>query len=82
MPTVLRFGRVRIMIYANDHRPAHVHARKGRQQAVFELNCPRGPVSLRENYGFPFREVNRLAGSLQAHVEALCAAWRTTHGNQ
>lgn len=81
MPTVLRFGRARVMIYTNDHRPAHIHVRKGRQQAVFELNYPRGPVSLRENYGFPFRELNRLAHSLSAHVQALCAAWRAIHGD-
>ncbi|EQD56085.1 hypothetical protein B1B_09084, partial [mine drainage metagenome] len=55
MPTVLRFGRVRVMIYTNDHRPAHVHAWEGRKQAVFNLKCQGGPV-------------NRLAQSLEPHI--------------
>jgi len=25
MPTVLRFEGLRVVIYPNDHRPAHVH---------------------------------------------------------
>ncbi len=81
MPTVLRFGRVRVMIYTNDHRPAHIHVWEGRKQAVFNLNCPGGPVALRENYGFSLRQVNRLAQSLEPHIASLCAAWRTIHGH-
>jgi hypothetical protein len=81
VPTVLRFGRVRVMIYTNDHRPAHVHVWEGPRQAVFNLNCPSGPVGLRENFGFSWPEVNRLARSLQTHVQPLCAAWRAIHGN-
>jgi hypothetical protein len=52
MPTVLRLGRLRVVIYLNDHRPAHVHVMGGGQEAVFKLNCPAGPAELRENYGF------------------------------
>lgn len=25
MPTIFRIGAVRVVIYPNDHRPAHVH---------------------------------------------------------
>ncbi|WHZ20694.1 MAG: hypothetical protein OJF55_002843 [Rhodanobacteraceae bacterium] len=25
MPTILRLGGLRVVIYPNDHRPAHVH---------------------------------------------------------
>jgi hypothetical protein len=69
------------MIYTNDHRPAHVHVLQGQGQAVFELNCPSGPIDLRENYGFSWPQVNRLAGLLQADVQLLCAAWRAIHGD-
>jgi hypothetical protein len=78
---LLRLGRIRVMIYTNDHRPAHLHVWEGRRQAVFKLNCPNGPVELRENFGFSWREVSRLARLLQPHVVALCAAWRTIHGD-
>jgi hypothetical protein len=74
------------MIYTNDHRPAHVLMYSctrlvGPRQAVFNLNCPSGPIELRENFGFSWPEVNRLARSLQTHVQPLCAAWRAIHGN-
>ena len=62
-------------------RPAHVHVWEGFRQAVFNLNCPSGPIELRENFGFSWPEVNRLARSLQTHVQPLCAAWRAIHGN-
>jgi len=72
---------MRVMIYTNDHRPAHVHVRDGQRQAVFNLNCPNGPVELRENYGFSWQAVNRLARLLQTHIQVLCAAWRAIHGD-
>ena len=72
---------MRVMIYTNDHHPAHVHVSDSRHQAVFNLKCPEGPVELRENYGFSWQEVNRLASSLQTHVRGLCTAWRAIHGN-
>jgi len=69
------------MIYTNDHRPAHVHILEGERQAVFDLNCPSGPISLRENYGFTWPQVNRLARLLHSHIQLLCEAWRVIHGN-
>ncbi len=60
LPTVLRFGGLRVVIYPNDHRPAHVHVIGRGCEAVFNLNCPAGPVELRENYGFSRREFVRI----------------------
>jgi len=68
------------MLYTNDHRPAHVHVWDAGRQALFNLNCPAGPVELRENFGFPWSEVNELARLLQPHVPALCARCKTMHG--
>lgn len=48
MPTVLRLGALRVVIYPNDHRPAHVHVLGAGGEAVFVLNCPDGPPELRE----------------------------------
>jgi hypothetical protein len=81
MPTILTLGSARVVIYTSDHRPAHVHVRDGNLEAVFTLNCPQGPVELRENYGFSFPTVNKLAKLIQVHVEAACAAWRAIHGS-
>jgi hypothetical protein len=43
VPTVLRFDGLRIAIYFNDHRPAHVHVTGGGNSAVIDLQCPHGP---------------------------------------
>jgi hypothetical protein len=79
MPTVLRIGAVRVVIYPNDHRPAHIHV-IGSGEAVFVLHCPDGPPELRESYGFNASEVRRLAGVLADHVATLCSAWGEIHG--
>lgn len=49
MPTVLSLYGLRVVIYPNDHRPAHVHVMGRDCEAVFKLNCPIGPTALREN---------------------------------
>jgi hypothetical protein len=51
MPTVLRLDGLRVTIYPNDHRPAHVPVIGAGREAVFDLHCPNGPPELRENYG-------------------------------
>jgi hypothetical protein len=80
MPTVLRFGANRVVIYFNDHLPAHVHVLGSGNEAVFALNCPGGPVLARENYGFALRELTRIATVLLQSVGLLCRAWREIHG--
>lgn len=80
MPTVLRFGGLRVVIYPNDHSPAHVHVVGRGCMTVFELNCPEGPVKLRKNYGFSRPELNRIEGELQGHLPTLCRAWEDIHG--
>ncbi|MGO8792405.1 MAG: DUF4160 domain-containing protein [Terriglobia bacterium] len=82
MPTVLRFDGLRVVIYPNDHRPAHVHVIGSGREAVFKLNCPAGPVELRENYGFSRRETTPLQAVLTEHLEELCRAWEEIHGTR
>ena len=50
--TLVRAGALRVVIYVNDHRPAHVHVIGPGNEAVFILNCPGGPSSLRSSRGF------------------------------
>jgi hypothetical protein len=49
MPTVLRIGALRVAVYPNDHRPAHVHVIGRGHEAVFILKGPLGSIALREN---------------------------------
>lgn len=79
MPTVLRRGRLRSVIYPADHRPAHVHA-IGPDEAVFNLKCPAGPGELRENYGLNGRALGAVERLINAHVNELCRAWEEIHG--
>lgn len=81
MPTVLRIGAWRVVIYPNDHRPAHVHVMGNGKEAVFDLRCPDGPPDLRENYGFSRPEARRIADELAAYLEELCMSWRNIHGS-
>lgn len=80
MPRVAGFFGLRVVIYPNDHRPAHVHVIGPQGEAVFNLRCPHAPVGLREVYGFRRAEVARIKGELQARLVALCAEWERIHG--
>jgi len=77
---VLRFGGLRVVIYPNDHRPAHVHVIGKGCEAVFNMNCWTGPVELRENYGFPKRALSHIDSVLSGHLDELCEKWEEIHG--
>lgn len=81
MPTVEKVGGLRVVIYPNDHRPAHVHVIGNGCEAVFNLHCPDGPPELRENYGFSQAEVGRIKTALAKRLAHLCAAWKDIHGS-
>lgn len=80
MPTVHRLGGLRVVIYPNDHRPAHVHVKGADGEAVFNLQCPDGPPELRESYGFSLSALGRLKEALAAALVELCSEWRRIHG--
>jgi hypothetical protein len=81
VPTVHKLGALRIVIYPNDHRPAHVHVVGGGHAAVFNLRCPVGPPELRENYGFPRAKLIRIERHIRSRLSALCRAWEKIHGD-
>ncbi len=80
MPTVLRLGALRVVIYPNDHRPAHVHVMGQSHEAVWELNIPPGSVALRENYGFARHDLNVIERSLVDSLALLVREWERIHG--
>jgi hypothetical protein len=80
MPTIRRIHGLRITIYPNDHRPAHVHVIGSDSEAVFDLRCPDGPPALRENFGFSRPQVTRILAELVRHLSDLCEAWEKIHG--
>lgn len=81
MPTVLTMFGLRVVIYPNDHRPAHVHVQGNGCEAVFNLHCPDGPPELRENYGFSQKMLGKIAGALATNLAEVCTEWRAIHGH-
>ena len=79
MPTVARIGAFRVVVYPNDHRPAHVHVVATECEAVFNLSCPGGPPQLRENFGFSIAELGKIKTALGGILEQLCAEWSRIH---
>lgn len=70
MPTVFRTGGLRVVIYPNDHRPAHVHIVGRGEEAVFDL----------KNYGFSRTKIRRIAEILAEQIGDLCRTWGEIHG--
>lgn len=81
MPTVARINGLRVVIYPNDHRPAHVHVSGNGGEAVFILSCPGGPVRLRESFGFGRAELTRMASAVNELLTTLCREWEIIHGD-
>jgi hypothetical protein len=80
MPTALRFGGLRVVVYPNDHRPEHVHVIGHDHEAVFELNDASRTVTLRENYGFTRRGLAGIERELLKNMALLLREWRKIHG--
>jgi hypothetical protein len=82
MANVLNVGNLNVHIYPNDHRPAHIHVRGPGYELVLILNCPDGPLELREVKGkVTNSEIRRAARLIEPHLTALCIEWRHKHGN-
>jgi hypothetical protein len=79
MVTVLRARGLRVVIYTNDHRPAHVHV-FGDGEAKIELLGAEGAPELVWADGMTRGEVRR-AMSLVAEQRAfLLSRWEDIHG--
>jgi hypothetical protein len=81
MPTIKTINGLRVVIYPNDHRPAHVHVIGNGCEAVFKLGCPAGPLELRENFGFSQKDLGDIKAALATDLATLCDQWRNIHGN-
>ncbi len=82
MPTVMLIDGLRVVIYPNDHEPAHVHVMGDGCEARFALHGADGQVELIENYGFKGRAVLKIRAALAKRQEALVEKWREIHGEK
>ena len=76
MPTVLRIDGFRVVIYPNDHPPAHVHIIGPGWVVVVNLLGP----EVREAIGCSEPEAGRVLRLVTDHQAALTEAWRRYHG--
>lgn len=79
MPIIARIDGLIVVIYPHDHAPPHVHGLGPDGEIIFILNCPNGPVSIREARGYSEREARRLAKRITEMVPFLCSAWKGIH---
>lgn len=75
MPTVLRLEGLRVMIYPNDHPPAHVHVIGPGWVVMVNLLGP----EVREAIGCTEPEARRVLRLIADHQRALMEAWKRYH---
>jgi hypothetical protein len=78
MPNVLSENGFQVMIYPDDHRPAHVHVYKS-GVVVINLNNRRTSPSVREIVGMSRQDVRAALILVTQHKQALVKAWRRHH---
>ena len=78
MPTTIRQDGFDVMIFTNDHRPAHVHVFKSSAEVILTL----APVGMRENFRMSKKNVRRAIEIVSNNVELLLQTWREIHGHE
>lgn len=76
MPTVLRSGGLRVVVYPNDHASAHVHVLGPGWAVVVDLRKP----DIREAINCSEREARRALQLIAMRRDVLMEAWRQFHG--
>ena len=80
MPTVLRAGAFRFVIYANDHSPPHVHVFSADAEAKIELGRAAALPRLIENRRMKPVELAKALALVKQHQVDLADAWSRIHG--
>ena len=72
MPTIFHQDGFRFFFYSNEHRPIHIHVRRGDGEAVFEVE---GEVTLRESKGLKLHELNRAEKLAEENKSLIIQKW-------
>jgi len=78
MPTIIRQDGFEVMIFTNDHRPAHVHVFRAEEEVVLTLV----PVGIREDLRMSKRNVRKAIAIVSNNLGLLLRAWREIHSNE
>ena len=76
MPTILRINGWRMVIYPNDHSPAHVHVLAAGWEVVVNLLA----LEIREVIRCDERQARQVLRHVADHRSMLMDAWRQFHG--
>lgn len=79
MVTVLRAEGFRIVIFTNDHEPAHVHV-FGDGEAKIDLIGPNDEIDLVWTVGLNRADVRRAMAIVGEHRVMLLERWNEIHG--
>jgi len=72
MPNIFEKDGYRFFFYSNEHRPIHVHVRRGGGEAVFDIE---ERVELRESQRLKVQELARAEELAQEHRELIIQRW-------
>lgn len=75
-PTLLNERGYRVVMYLNDHAPAHVHVKKDRNEARVQLE----PVQIMDNWGYNPREISAIVEIIEQHQAFLLDVWDSYFG--
>jgi hypothetical protein len=76
MPTLLTERGFRVMMYFNDHEPAHVHVKRAGNEARITIN----PIAVMDNYGYNGNEIKLILDIIEQHQALLIETWQAYFG--
>ncbi|MBM3861745.1 MAG: DUF4160 domain-containing protein [Verrucomicrobia bacterium] len=72
MPSLFEKDGYRFFFYSNEHRPIHVHVRRGGGEAVFDME---DRVELRESQRLKVQELARAEELAHEHRKLIIQKW-------
>jgi hypothetical protein len=73
VPKIFEKDGYQFFFYSNEHRPIHVHVRRGGGEAVFEV--VENGVVLRESQGLKVRELSKAEALAEENRELIIQKW-------
>lgn len=80
MPTIFRMDGFDVLIYVDDHRPAHVHVFNADGEVVVNLHESVDTMEIREVVKMRRKDVRRAWDMVADNHAAFLDRWRQIHG--
>ena len=77
--TIVRLGRLRVMVYSRDHPPPHVHVVSPRGSAKIMVAGAAGHPTLVWTLGLSRRELERALAAIEDHQDLILGEWNRIH---